>query len=375
MTTLPSRSRMCALISPTCSLTSDSIDCSPERIRARVSRTHVGQSESVVRGQPSWRLRALAALEQRRRRPLRLKRLALEPPVDRLKRRPGEPGAARQREFDRLPHVHRVAWLARAAIGIGSCGDRRDESARNISQLLSCLEPRCARTSSSSAARSVFRGPSSESRRERRRSRNLVRREPARRSAGPSDQRRRQPRDDAGDDLLAALRVRRRQHAGIVDAGHRPQHVLDFVRLHLPAGDVHERRDPPAQRQPAVGVARAVVAGQKAAVAEAVSACRRDTVATARCARGPVRALGASSSGRSVTSRPAAAADGIGIVRIVVAVEGDAAGLRRAVERMDLHAESARGSRGPSRAQAVRPPKSERAGRRPAVRTGGCARK
>ena len=53
MTTLPSRSKMCALISPACSLTSESSDCSPERIRARVSRTHVGQSESVVRGQPS----------------------------------------------------------------------------------------------------------------------------------------------------------------------------------------------------------------------------------------------------------------------------------------------------------------------------------
>ncbi len=53
MITLPSRSTMCALISPTCSFTSDSTACSPERIRARVSRTQVGHSESVVRGQPN----------------------------------------------------------------------------------------------------------------------------------------------------------------------------------------------------------------------------------------------------------------------------------------------------------------------------------
>ena len=51
--TLPSRSMMWASISATCSLTSDSIDCSPERIRARASRTQVGQSESVVRGHPN----------------------------------------------------------------------------------------------------------------------------------------------------------------------------------------------------------------------------------------------------------------------------------------------------------------------------------
>src|SRR5258706_6833420 len=53
ITVLPCRSTMDAGISPTCWLTSDSIDCSPERIRARVSRTQEGQSESVVRGHPS----------------------------------------------------------------------------------------------------------------------------------------------------------------------------------------------------------------------------------------------------------------------------------------------------------------------------------
>ena len=94
MMTLPSRSRMCALISPTCSSTSDSIDCSPERIRARVSRTQVGQSESVVRGQPScgdvrsWLFSSGAG------GPLRLERPGVEPPVDRLEHRPREPGPA-----------------------------------------------------------------------------------------------------------------------------------------------------------------------------------------------------------------------------------------------------------------------------------------
>ena len=53
ISTLPSRSTMCALISPTCSLTSASMLLRPERMASRVSRTHVGHSESVVRGQPS----------------------------------------------------------------------------------------------------------------------------------------------------------------------------------------------------------------------------------------------------------------------------------------------------------------------------------
>src|SRR5262245_38898324 len=44
---------MDAAISPTCSLTSVSIDCSPDRMRWRASRTHEGHSESVERGQPS----------------------------------------------------------------------------------------------------------------------------------------------------------------------------------------------------------------------------------------------------------------------------------------------------------------------------------
>jgi hypothetical protein len=53
MTILPSFSVMVALISPTFSLSSVSSGCVPSRIAWRASRTQVGQSESVSRGQPS----------------------------------------------------------------------------------------------------------------------------------------------------------------------------------------------------------------------------------------------------------------------------------------------------------------------------------
>ena len=50
---LPSRSMMVALISPTFSVSSTETSCLPSRIACRASRTQVGQSESVSRGQPS----------------------------------------------------------------------------------------------------------------------------------------------------------------------------------------------------------------------------------------------------------------------------------------------------------------------------------
>src|SRR6185503_12279863 len=50
---LPSRSRIVALISPTFSLSRIDTSCLPSRIDCRASRTHVGHSESVWRGQPS----------------------------------------------------------------------------------------------------------------------------------------------------------------------------------------------------------------------------------------------------------------------------------------------------------------------------------
>src|SRR5947199_1644928 len=50
---LPSRSRIVALISPTLSLSRTLTSFLPSRIACRASRVHVGQSESVSRGQPS----------------------------------------------------------------------------------------------------------------------------------------------------------------------------------------------------------------------------------------------------------------------------------------------------------------------------------
>ena len=74
-TTLPSRSKIVALISPTFSLTSDSTACSPERIR--VARfAHARRAQRVGRPRPAeLGHRALVALEQRRRRPFRVERL------------------------------------------------------------------------------------------------------------------------------------------------------------------------------------------------------------------------------------------------------------------------------------------------------------
>src|SRR3954465_12814223 len=53
MRILPSRSMICALISPTFSLRRISYGNLPSRICWRISGTHLGQSESVVRGHPS----------------------------------------------------------------------------------------------------------------------------------------------------------------------------------------------------------------------------------------------------------------------------------------------------------------------------------
>src|SRR3981081_84498 len=51
--TSPSRSMICALISPTFSLIKTLTSCLPLMIDSRASITQFGQSESVVRGQPS----------------------------------------------------------------------------------------------------------------------------------------------------------------------------------------------------------------------------------------------------------------------------------------------------------------------------------
>src|SRR2546421_4123926 len=50
---LPSRSTICALISPTLSFSRTSWGSLPSKICWRISGTHLGHSESVLRGQPS----------------------------------------------------------------------------------------------------------------------------------------------------------------------------------------------------------------------------------------------------------------------------------------------------------------------------------
>src|SRR6476660_7574250 len=51
--TCPSRSMICALISPTLSLISIETSFSPDRIDSRASITQLGHNESVMRGKPS----------------------------------------------------------------------------------------------------------------------------------------------------------------------------------------------------------------------------------------------------------------------------------------------------------------------------------
>ena len=209
------------------------------------------------------------------------------------------------------------------------------------------------------------------------RPRNLVRREP--RGAEPAHVERVDAvppvGDDAGDDLLAAPRVGRRDDTRRrATPGMSPQHLLDFVRLHFPAGDVDERRDAPAQRQPLPVVQRAVVAGQKAAVAEAV----RVAVGVARrrrprSARGRVRLRMASLvRPQRDRRRPATGGRRRRSSSIVVAVvEGDAAGFRRAVEGMNLHAEALVERADRRRQRAARPPRSAAAGRAASRRRAG----
>ena len=73
--------------------------------RARLA--HAGGTERIGGSRPAERgTGSFVALHERRRRPLRLKRLRFELSVDRLKHRPREPRAARQRQFDRLPEAH-----------------------------------------------------------------------------------------------------------------------------------------------------------------------------------------------------------------------------------------------------------------------------
>ena len=112
--------------------------------------------------------------------------------------------------------------------------------------------------------------------------------------------------DDAGDDLLAAARIGRRQHPDVGDAGHVRSTCSTSFGLHFPAGDVDERGGAARQRQLLLRVPGAVVAGQEAASSSKPSAHRVRIAAGDRRARTCTRPVsgGASSSGSRVTVTP-----------------------------------------------------------------------
>ena len=212
------------------------------RENARARLAHAGGTERVGRSRPSERRTgSLAALHERRRRPPRLKRFPLEPPVDGLKYRPREPSASCQRQLDRLPKAHTTSPPT-PTIARPSRDGPRLKRRQNHSTVDQRARSTCARTSSWSARSSIFplcrhRQPVDEDDD----SRDLVRRQPP--GAVLPDSRQRQTgraRDDRRD-LLSARQVGGRHHARIGDAVHLPQNALDLTRLHLASRDVDER--------------------------------------------------------------------------------------------------------------------------------------
>ncbi len=125
---------------------------------ARARFTDAGRAQRIGRARPTeLRLRSLAALQQRRRRPLRLEGLRGNLSIEGLKRGPGEPGAESKCCLDRSPHVHAIDLLqelARHAAGDGA--GINGEITANYSTPLSAVRPRRSRASASSFARSVF---------------------------------------------------------------------------------------------------------------------------------------------------------------------------------------------------------------------------
>ena len=245
---------MCALISPTCSLTSDSSACSPERMRARVSRTHVGQSESVVRGQPSCGVVRSVLLSSGAAAHFGWNGLAVEPPVDRLESGPQEPRPARQRQLKRSPRIH--------------------STSRKYNTPSSSEDD--ARTRSSSAARSTL--PRGRHRQRVRRTRCVrgilcdARRALQNRRTSSTLTCRGRIGDDARDDLLAAARIGRREDPDVARrrASSRSTCSTSSGCTFRPATLTNDETRP-TQRQALPSVPRAVVAGEKSAVDEAVT--------------------------------------------------------------------------------------------------------
>src|SRR5205814_7724456 len=77
------------------------------RENARARLTHARRTERVGGARPAeLRRRALAALQERRRRPRRLKRRAVDAAVEGLKCGPEDAGGPREGEFERRRRVH-----------------------------------------------------------------------------------------------------------------------------------------------------------------------------------------------------------------------------------------------------------------------------
>ena len=393
MTTWPSRSTMCALISPTCSLTSVSIDSlAGEDALARF--LDAGRAERIGRARPAERrLRALVALQQRRRRPLRLERTAFDPAVDGLKDGPGARAALRQHRFDGPPHVD--AARDRHSSLSTPCRKSRRKRLKYTHERRSETIARRARRGPARRRAPPARQPLGDERFERppvrlaafvarqlveehERPRNLVRRQPRRRrtAASPTAAARGSRGTMQADELLAAAAGRaRRGRARRRSAGMLTQHALDFVGLHLAAGDVDEGRDAARQLEPPVGRERPRSPVRKPpSTKPSASAVGHAGIAAAsprrrRRGRGRRPAARASSGAdRHASRRAPASPPSDRVVEIVARVVADAAGLARAVERVDLarrivrrtpravSTSSGRRPRSASRATAATPP-------------------
>ena len=359
-------------------------DCSPERIRARVSRTQTGHSESVVRGNPSGGFERSCVFGSGAGDHFGMERPGLDPPIDRLEQRPRDPGAADERPLDRLPHVHVLSFCQRSTLLDGSEWTSLRPAGSRISDARYSTDAQ-RRPARYSTARHGFRAP----RRvagarsvlprgvQRNRvddddaTRNLVRRQPRRTELPDVHERRRPAAPGRGVTTATTCWPRcpsaARDHAHVEHRRARAEHGLDLVGLHLAAGDVDERRHAPGQRQPPVVAQAAVVARQEPAAVEVGRVAADVAVSDRRAlARARVRCRPAARPPRGArATRPTSGpADGQPLVDGVAVVVADAARFGRAVERVDLDAETARGrpaaSPAPARAPAETSSRSPR---------------
>src|SRR5215211_521335 len=262
----PSRSTICALISPTCSVVSVWTSCSPLRMRRRASLTHVGHSESVIRGQPSAGLGRSALFSSR---PGAQSGWNLCDGIARATVRTighatrAAPVAMRSHAEPCIDAVLSVRSLmeapCRRAHEVGESFSRSRETAANL------VPNECLELPAISLPPPVERdcgGDDEEAR-------DLVRGEPRRAELAQLEQRgRRCRRDDDRDQLLAPAVRGNPHHAHVAHARHVTQVYCHLLRMHLPPGNVHERRQPASQHQASIFFESPEVACEKASGAE-----------------------------------------------------------------------------------------------------------